>query len=104
MHRAPTRRYRTVGRSASLFRSFLVEQTDPDRFYTELADDTISLITRHEPLNGRVVLDVGAGSEYFGRQFVTAGARYVAVDLDINALGGGPSCRSALPEVPGLGS
>lgn len=91
MQRAPTRRYRTVGRSASLFRSFLAEQTDPERFYTELADDTISLITRHEPLERRVVLDVGAGSTYFGHQFAAAGARYVAVDLDIAALGSGPS-------------
>lgn len=82
----PTRRYRTVTRSADLFRSFLVEQSDPERFYTDLANDTITLISRHEPLEGRLVLDVGAGSEQFGREFVDRGAYYVAVDLDRDAL------------------
>lgn len=91
MRRTPTRRYRTVTRSADLFRSFLVEQTDPERFYTDLANDTITLITRHEPLDGRLVLDVGAGSEQFGREFVTRGARYVAIDLEREALNPGPS-------------
>lgn len=73
-----------------LFRSFLVEQTDPDRFYTDVADDTITLITRHEPLEGRTVLDVGAGQEQFGRRFVDRGARYVAVDLERGSLNPGP--------------
>lgn len=82
MRRAPTSRYRTVARSAKLFRSFLVEQTDPERFYTDVADDTITLIEGHEPLRGRLVLDVGAGQEQFGRRFVDRGARYLAVDLE----------------------
>lgn len=69
-----------------LFRSFLVEQSDPDRFYTDVADDTIALITRHEPLEGRTVLDVGAGQDQFGRRFVDEGARYIAVDLEREAL------------------
>lgn len=79
-------RYRTVARSVSLFRSFLVEQTDPERFYTDVANDTIALITRHEPLEGRLVLDVGAGQDQFGRRFVDRGARYIAVDLERAAL------------------
>lgn len=83
-------RYRTVARSVSLFRSFLVEQSDPERFYTDVADDTVTLITRHEPLDGRVVLDVGAGQEQFGRTFAERGARYVAVDLQRDALRPGP--------------
>ncbi|MFW5474262.1 class I SAM-dependent methyltransferase [Knoellia sp. CPCC 206450] len=74
----------------NLFRSFLVEQTDPERFYTDVADDTITLITRHEPLEGRTVLDVGAGQEQFGRRFVERGARYVAVDLERESLNPGP--------------
>ena len=90
MRRAPTKRYRTVARSVNLFRSFLVEQTDPERFYTDVADDTITLITRHEPLEGRTVLDVGAGQEQFGRRFVDRGARYVAVDLERESLNPGP--------------
>lgn len=90
MRSASTKRYRTVARSTRLFRSFLVEQTDPDRFYTDIADDTITLITRHEPLEGRTVLDVGAGQEQFGRRFVDAGARYLAIDLEREMLNPGP--------------
>lgn len=90
MRTPPTSRYRTVARSAKLFRSFLVEQTDPERFYTDVANDTITLITRHEPLEGRTVLDVGAGQEQFGRRFVDRGARYVAVDLERESLNPGP--------------
>ena len=82
MRATPSRRYRTVARSQRLFRSFLAEQTDPERFYTDVANDTIALITRHEPLEGRTVLDVGAGQEQFGPRFVDNGARYVAVDLE----------------------
>lgn len=91
MRPASTKRYRTVTRSASLFRSFLVEQSDPERFYTDVARDTVTLIGRHEPLDGRTVLDVGAGQEQFGREFVTQGARYLAVDLDRGSLRLGPS-------------
>lgn len=90
MRSGSSTRYRTVGRSVSLFRSFLVEQTDPERFYTDVANDTITLITRHEPLCDRLVLDIGAGQEQFGRQFAERGARYVAVDLEREALVPGP--------------
>lgn len=86
MRPSPSKRYRTVARSARLFRSFLVEQTDPERFYTDIADDTLALISRHEALDGRTVLDVGAGQAQFGRCFVDAGARYLAVDPDRHSL------------------
>ena len=85
------RRYRTLGRSVRLFRSFLHEQSDPERFYTDLAMDTAELIGRHEPLHSRTVIDVGAGQPAFPRVFAAQGARYVAVDTD----------REALPAVPG---
>lgn len=90
MRGASNTRYRTVARSVSLFQSFLVEQSDPERFYTEVSQDTITLITRHEDLSGRLVLDVGAGQEQFGREFVNHGATYLAVDLEPDALRIGP--------------
>ncbi len=90
MRGSSRKRYRTVARSVSLFRSFLDEQSDPERFYTEVAHDTLELITRHEALQGRTVLDIGAGQEQFGREFVARGARYLAVDLDDEALRSGP--------------
>jgi SAM-dependent methyltransferase len=86
MRSEPTRRYRTLGRSVRLFRSFLVEQTDADRFYTDLAQDTVELIRRHEPLTSRTVVDVGAGQPAYPRVFASEGARYVAVDIDQDAL------------------
>ncbi|MFW5471559.1 class I SAM-dependent methyltransferase [Knoellia sp. CPCC 206435] len=67
-----------------------MEQTEPERFYTDVADDTVALIGRHESLVGRTVLDVGAGQEQFGRRFQDAGARYVAVDLHRDSLEQGP--------------
>ncbi len=91
MRSEPTRRYRTLGRSVRLFRSFLVEQTDPQRFYSDLAQDTAELIRQHEPLAGRTLVDVGAGQPAFPRAFAAAGARYIAVDTD----------RHALHDVPG---
>lgn len=86
MRSEPTRRYRTLGRSVRLFRSFLVEQSDPERFYTELAEDTAVLVGRHEPVAGRTVVDVGAGQPAYPRVFAAAGARYIGVDLDRGAI------------------
>ena len=76
----PTRR--GLRRSVRLFRAFLVEQTDPHRFYSELANDSVSLLDEHTDLRGRTVLDVGAGPSEFARAFRDAGARYVSVDHD----------------------
>ena len=84
----PTPR-RGVRRSVRLFSAFLVEQTDPHRFYSELAADSIGLLREHTDLEGRVVLDVGAGPSEFARAFREAGARYVPVDHD----SGVPSVR-----------
>ncbi len=91
MHHEATGRYRTLGRSVRLFRAFLVEQTEPDVFYTALAADTIALISAHEPLAGRTVVDVGAGSPEFCAEFVQHGARYLAID----------PFREAIRPVPG---
>jgi SAM-dependent methyltransferase len=71
-----------------MFRSFLVEQSNPARFYGDLARDTIALIERHQPVHGQTVLDVGAGPRQFAAAFTDAGARYVGVDVDVHALDG----------------
>lgn len=76
----PTRR--GLRRSVRLFSAFLVEQSDPQRFYSELANDSIELLLEHTPLRGATVLDVGAGPSEFARAFRDAGARYVPVDRD----------------------
>lgn len=84
------RRYRTAGRSVRLFRSFLHEQTQPSAFYRALARDTIEVLSHHEPLTGRTVIDVGAGPAQFAEEFSAAGARYVGLDLDVHTLGQTP--------------
>lgn len=73
-------------RSAALLRAFQVEQTDPGHFYGLLARDSVRLVEAHLPVRDRVVLDVGAGRPEFAEAFVRAGARYVAVDADVQAL------------------
>ena len=68
-----------------MFRSFLHEQDDPERFYSDLARDTISLIEPHEPLAGRRLLDVGAGPLQFAREFGRVGADYVGLDVEAHS-------------------
>lgn len=72
----------TWGRSVSLFRSFLVEQTDPDRFYGDLAADSAAHVDSFESLAGARLLDVGGGPGFFADAFGGRGATYVAVDAD----------------------
>lgn len=86
-------------RSVRLFRSFLVEQTDPDHFYGVLARDSADLVEQELPLAGKVVVDVGAGPVQFAQEFRRRGARYIAVDLDpeVSALAdGGVAADAAL--------
>lgn len=71
-----------LARSIHLFRSFLVEQTDPDRFYGDLAEDSVAELSRFVELRDRSVLDVGAGPRQFASAFRATSARYVPVDYD----------------------
>ncbi len=70
----------TLGRSVALFRAFLVEQTDPDRFYSLLAADSVRQLGSYVDLSGTRVLDVGGGPGYFASEFRSAGAAYLGVD------------------------
>ena len=79
----------TLRRSVSLFQAFLVEQTDPDRFYGALAADSVAQLRRYGPLDGRMVLDVGGGPGYFAAAFTGAGARYVRLEPDAGDLASG---------------
>lgn len=73
---------RGIGRSVRLFREFLVEQTEPERFYGALARDSVELLQEWTALERRTVLDVGAGPAEFAQAFRAAGARYVPLDHD----------------------
>lgn len=73
---------RDLARSIRLFRSFRAEQSDPDRFYADLAADSVATLAEVAPVRGALVLDVGAGPRQFADAFRAAGARYVPVDHD----------------------
>ena len=90
--------HRGLRRSVHLFRSFLVEQTEPDRFYGDLAEDSVATLMEHTSLDGRLVLDVGAGPRQFAETFRARGARYVAVDHDptVSSVADGGVTGSAL--------
>lgn len=96
---------RGVGRSVRLFREFLVEQTEPERFYGALARDSVELLREWTPLADRLVLDVGAGPAEFAREFRAAGARYVPLDHDAQVAsvrdGGVVASAAALPFADG---
>jgi hypothetical protein len=48
-------------RSVRLFRLFLAEQSDPEKFYSSLAEDAVQQVAEHAELGGRTVVDVGGG-------------------------------------------
>ncbi|MBF9131278.1 methyltransferase domain-containing protein [Plantactinospora sp. S1510] len=70
----------TLRRSVALFRGFLHEQSDPDRFYSLLADDSVRQLRSYVDLVGARVLDVGGGPGYFATEFRRAGAAYIGLD------------------------
>jgi len=76
----------TLRRSMRLLRAFGVEQTDPDRFYSLLAADSVAQVRRWVDLDGRVLLDIGGGPGYFADAFRAAGAHYFSVDADLGEL------------------
>jgi SAM-dependent methyltransferase len=65
-----------------LLAAFVREQSDPGRFYTLLARDSVALVERHMRLDGRLVLDVGGGAGYFAAAFRDRGAQCLLVEPD----------------------
>ena len=75
-------------RSVRLFGDFRVEQTDPARFYSALAEDSVAQLSQYVPLAGAGLLDVAGGAGYFRDAFQRAGATYFALDADVGELAG----------------
>lgn len=67
-------------RSVRLFRSFLTEQSDPEGFYTLIAEDAAWLVGRHVDLAGKRIADFGGGPGFYSQAFRRAGATSVVVD------------------------
>lgn len=76
----------SLARSIHLFRAFLVEQSDPDRFYSVLAADSVREVQRFTTLTGADLVDVGGGPGYFADAFLSAGARYLGIEPDAGEL------------------
>ncbi|WP_370892943.1 class I SAM-dependent methyltransferase [Janibacter sp. GXQ6167] len=83
---APVYRRGSLRRSVALFRAFLVEQRDPDHFYSLLARDSVAEVLRWTTLSGRSVVDVGGGPGYFADAFAAEGARYAGIEPDAGEL------------------
>ncbi len=75
-------------RSVRLLRDFRVEQSDPGRFYSSLAADSVGQLAGYLDLDGATVLDVGGGPGYFRDAFRADGATYWALDADVGELSG----------------
>jgi SAM-dependent methyltransferase len=75
-------------RSVRLLGEFRHEQTDPNRFYSAIAEDSVGQLSTYLDLAGRTVLDVGGGPGYFRTAFRAAGADYWALDADVGELSG----------------
>ncbi len=69
-------------RSVRLFRLFLAEQTDPEKFYTSLAEDAVRQVAEHAELGGRTVVDVGGGGGWFTAAFRARGANCYLFEPD----------------------
>ncbi|WP_297004944.1 class I SAM-dependent methyltransferase [uncultured Corynebacterium sp.] len=101
------RRRATLRRSLGLLTDFRFEQSDPDRFYSHLAADTVGLLSDiwvdagsttattattadgRASLAGTRILDVGGGPGYFGRAFAAAGVaegNYVTCEPDVGEM------------------
>jgi SAM-dependent methyltransferase len=69
-------------RSVRLFRLFMAEQTDPERFYASLATDAVRQVADHAELGGRTVVDVGGGGGWFTAAFRARGANCYLFEPD----------------------
>ena len=80
-------------RSVRLFRLFLAEQSDPEKFYSSLAEDAVQQVAEHAELGGRTVVDVGGGGGWFTAAFRARGAHCYLFEPDPAEL----SFRTAAP-------
>ncbi|AIG64804.1 SAM-dependent methyltransferase [Corynebacterium atypicum] len=106
MRLAATRKRATLIRALGLLRDVGVEQSDPQRFYSHLGEDTAGMLSAllidaafsgrtscarrgrgsGNPLRGLRVLDVGGGPGFFERAFSRRGARYFSVEPDVGEM------------------
>src|ERR1700750_3222274 len=69
-------------RSVRLFRLFLAEQSDPEKFYASLAEDAVQQVAEYAELGGRTVVAVGGGGGWFTGPFRARGAHCYLFEPD----------------------
>jgi len=79
---ARRRRHRGLRRSVRLFRLFRKEQSDPESFYSGLAEDTVAQLEDYCELRGRTVVDVGGGPGHFTAALRERGAKCYLFEPD----------------------
>ncbi len=78
----PPRRGAGWNRSRELVRLFRAEQSDPDAFYTFLAEDTLGHLRQFIEPEGAVAVDVGGGPGYTAEALRLAGAHCCVVEYE----------------------
>lgn len=92
---------RGVRRYLTLWRLFRRERDDPDPFYSTLADLAVADLDERHGVQGRRILDLGAGAGWYTEALRRAGADVVSLELDrdeMSARGmivGGAVCADA---------
>ncbi len=71
-----------LARSFRLFRLFRAEQTDPETYYSSLAEDTVEQIAQYCELAGLTVVDVGGGGGWFTDAFRARGGNAFLFEPD----------------------
>lgn len=79
-------RRRDLRRSLRLLRAFSREQSDPEGFYTALAEDTCELLGDVVDFESSIVIDVGGGPGYFAAAARRRGAGALTVDPSLDEL------------------
>ena len=84
IRRRPAAQAKSSGllRSVRLFRLFLAEQAEPEKFYAGLAEDAVRQVAEHGELSGRTVVDVGGGGGWFTAAFRARGAHCYLFEPD----------------------
>jgi len=72
----------TLARSVRLLRLFRLEQTQPDVFYSSLAEDAVNQVARYADIAGQTVLDIGGGAGHFTAAFRARGANCYLFEPD----------------------
>jgi SAM-dependent methyltransferase len=75
-----------LARSAHLLQLFRREASNPDAFYSFLAQDTVACLERFVSLDGALAVDIGGGPGYMAEALRRVGTRCVVVEFSQDEL------------------